>query len=215
MLELSSGGGALERRLEELMDPRGWDEGHPANDRRVVWLLDELAKVFGPVAMRHLAIDIRRKRNVAGRSKDTGSASVPIDDVDRAGRLVQEPDQEPVIDANDIRFAWIGLVAAAEREFEPDDDVLRLLRALRDDPELEADFGSQWPIRAIANCLNAQHPADPWTDRRVDNAKEKLMRWVLAMKRKHGMDDVDLRSMLACLGRKIDAAAGAAARIGK
>jgi hypothetical protein len=76
------------------------------------------------------------------------------------------------------------------------------LRALAKHPEIEAHFSGQWPIAAIVDLLNADDQAQSWKPRRVDNAKEKLARWVANKKRGLAEFD-DFEAILARVGRTL------------
>ena len=90
----------------------------------------------------------------------------------------------------------------SERE-DPEDDVLALLQVLATNPEIEAGFSSQWPIKAIVDLLNATDCTRSWTQRSVDNAKEKLGRWIA--KKKAGLDDFDdFEALLVRVGRELE-----------
>ena len=64
--------------------------------------------------------------------------------------LTQSPDQTRRMHEQDIEFAWKGLLILRMRECSDlEDDVLLLLRVLAENPEIEASFTTQWPIKAI------------------------------------------------------------------
>ena len=63
------------------------------------------------------------------------------------------------------------MLAIASRRFKPHEDVQKLLQVLAHDPEVQAGFGVEWPIRKITEALNSVDPDPPWNDDRVENAK--------------------------------------------
>jgi hypothetical protein len=62
--------------------------------------------------------------------------------------------------------------------------------------------GGQWPIMDIVSRLNIRFPPPAWTSDRVDNAKRRLMNWIKRLKRKNGLDDVDLEALFARVARE-------------
>jgi hypothetical protein len=54
----------------------------------------------------------------------------------------------------------------------------------------------------IVNRLNIRFPPPAWTSDRVDNAKRRLMNWIKRLKRKNGLDDVDLEALFARVARE-------------
>jgi hypothetical protein len=101
----------------------------------------------------------------------------------------------------------------AESEFRPDEDVSILLSLMAHDPEIQAGFGSEWPIRKIVDALNQRHPNPTWNDDRVDNAKKRLRNWIGRMKRDHGLDSTDLMNLFAQKARRPTRQAEVPARI--
>jgi hypothetical protein len=192
--------GDLQHELPALLDRTGWDEKDPARDKRVAWLLTELDDVCSSLALRNLCVDITRERQGGRRARP-----VPIDGVEAENDegMKQGPNQSDGIHELEIRFAWKGLLAMRKSEVDhPQDDVLLLLRVLAENPELEAGFSSQWPIKAIVNLLNKQYPTRSWSQRHVDNLKEKLERWIA--KKRRGVDDfADFEALLTRVGRKL------------
>ena len=140
-------------------------------------------------------MDIIRERH--GRHSNTD----PIDEND--ARLRVDAIQDCDIHERDTWFAWEGLIAMWQSEHrDPDDDVLVLLRTLAKHSDVEAHFSGQWPINAIVDLLNADNRTQSWKPRRVDNAKEKLARWVANKKRVLAEFD-DFEAVLAQVGRRL------------
>jgi hypothetical protein len=108
----------------------------------------------------------------------------------------------------DVQRAWIGMLVIASRRFKPHEDVQKLLQVLAHDPEVQAGFGVEWPVRQIVEALNIIHPDPPWNDDRVENAKKRLRNWIGGIKRDHGLDQIDLMALFARYGRANAAIAG-------
>jgi hypothetical protein len=175
------------------------DPDAPERDGRVVWLIEQIG---GSMAMAHRREDILRRR--FGRS--TGGSGRPLvqphDDAVFAD-IVSDADAARSVEADDQRRVWRGLLAMVELEFEPGDDLAMLLRLVSEHPGLLQDApGGQWPIMDIVNRLNIRFPPPTWTSDRVDNAKRRLMNWVKRLKRKNGLDDVDLEALFARVARE-------------
>jgi hypothetical protein len=183
-----------------LLDGAHWDEQDPARDGRVRWLLNELNDVCSSLALKHLCVDIMRERQ-GGRVSKT--ISIEVAETENDDRLRLDASQDLDIHERDTWFAWQGLIAMWQSEHrDRDDDVLVLLRALAEHSEIEAHFSGQWPIKAIVDLLNAQDRTQSWAPRRVDNAKEKLARWVANKKRGLAEFD-DFEAILARVGRRL------------
>ena len=45
-------------------------------------------------------------------------------------------------------------------------------------------------------------PPRTWTSDRVDNAKRRLLKWISRLKRKNGLDGVDLEALFARVARQ-------------
>jgi hypothetical protein len=204
------------RDKPEAPRPSDWSihEQDPKRDGRVLWLIDG---VGGRRALSHRYEDIRRRR--WGRWQKTGYRTVQISALHNDTQSGGESDEEALArhadpssplweehddpqHGEDVRRAWLGLLAAAERQFAPDDDVSLLLQLLAQDPKIQAGFGPEWPIRMIVNGLNARHPSPPWDDDRVDNAKRRLKNWIGRMKRDQGLDSIDLKSLFVRVARE-------------
>jgi hypothetical protein len=54
----------------------------------------------------------------------------------------------------------------------------------------------------IVALLNARFSPPPWTDRRADNAKRRLLNWISRLMRKNGLDAVDLEAVFARVARQ-------------
>jgi hypothetical protein len=74
---------------------------------------------------------------------------------------------------------------------------------LSEQPGLLQDSpGGQWPITDIVNQLDKRFAPPAWTSDRVDNAKRRLLNWIRRLKRKNGLDDVDLEALFARVARE-------------
>jgi hypothetical protein len=196
--------------------PTTWmtEDGDPKLDGRVAWLLGEIG---GRRVLSHRYEDTRRRRwgrwqesgyrvvQISALRSDGEAGNVSEDEMlsrlaDSSHPLRQEPDDPH--HESDMRRVWIGILALAETEFVAHDDVSILLRLLSEDSDIQAGFGTEWPIRQIVNALNASKPARPWSDDRVDNAKKRLRNWIGRLKRKQGLDSTDLMAMFARYARK-------------
>jgi hypothetical protein len=175
------------------------DPDAPARDGRVVWLIEQIG---GSMGITHRREDILRRR--FGRA--TGGSGRPLvqphDDTVFAD-IVSDADTARSLEAADQRLVWRGLLAMVELEFEPGDDLFMLLRLVSEQPGLLQDApGGQWPIMDIVSRLNIRFPPPAWTSDRVDNAKRRLMNWIKRLKRKNGLDDVDLEALFARVARE-------------
>jgi hypothetical protein len=175
------------------------DEDVPGRDGRVVWLIEEIG---GAMAMAHRREDILRRR--FGRSSaGSGRPLVQPHDDSVFTDIVSDADAAAPLEAADGRLVWRGLLAMVALEFEPDDDLSMLLRLLSERPTLLQDApGGQWPIMDIVNQLNLRFPPPTWSSDRVDNAKRRLLNWIRRLKRKNGLDDVDLEALFARVARE-------------
>ena len=125
-----------------------------------------------------------------------------------SGRYDPAEDETDSLQARDSRRAWLGLVALVEHQFGPDDDVVALVKVLAEDRDTQDSFSSQWPIGKITRALNKRQADDAWSDDRVDNAKRRLTKSIVKIKRTHGLDAVDLRALLVRYARECDPDAG-------
>jgi hypothetical protein len=191
----------------------------PEQDDRVRWLIKA---VGGRRALEHRFEDMRRQRwgRWHGLGYRTSQISAPtnvesgmdrdeemLTQQDEHARELQEDHEDPHHD-RDVRRAWIGMLAIASRRFKPHEDVQKLLQVLAHDPEVQACFGVEWPVRKIVERLNFVHPDPPWNDDRVENAKKRLRNWIGGIKRDHGLDQTDLLALFARYGRANAAVAG-------
>ncbi|MBZ0147946.1 MAG: hypothetical protein K8F62_10455 [Pseudorhodoplanes sp.] len=161
----------------------------PRRDERVQWLISEIR---GRHALAHRNEDMRRR--LYGRWREGGY---------RMDQLAEEhvtdlaADTEDPHDEKDNRRAWLGLLAAAGSEFEPTEDVSLLLNVMANDPEIQAEFGTEWPVTKIVAALNQRGSKPLWNDDRVENAKKRLKNWIGRLKREHGLDATDLVGLFA------------------
>jgi hypothetical protein len=97
------------------------------------------------------------------------------------------------------------LLITARDEFPPDDDVLLLLKLLADRPDILDDTsGGQWPIRRIVALLSERSPARACTEDQVDNAKRRLIGWIVRLMRRNQLDATDLEGLFAAVSRKTE-----------
>lgn len=184
----------------------------PERDGRIRWLIKE---VGGRRALEHRFEDMRRQRwgRWRGLGYRTSQISAPanfdsgidrdeeiLTQQDEHARELQEDHEDPHYD-RDVQRAWIGMLAIASRRFKTHEDVQKLLQVLAQDPEVQAGFGVEWPVRKIVEALNIVHPDPPWNDDRVENAKRRLRNWIGGIKRDHGLDQTDLMALFARYGR--------------
>ncbi len=193
----------------------------PEKDERVHWLIQE---VGGRRALKHRFEDMRRRR--WGRAQGLGYRMVQISALSNAGPeadrdedilaqqeqrdCLQEDHEDPHHD-KDVRRAWTGMLAAASHRFKPHEDVRKLLDLLARDPDVQAGFGAEWPVRKIADALNIVDPDPPWNDDRIENAKKRLRNWIGGIKRDYGLDQTDLMALFARYGRTAASGASGAA----
>jgi hypothetical protein len=174
------------------------DEEAPEGDGRVAWLIDEIG---GLDAMSHRHEDILRQR--FGRSSPGRGRRIVQPAEDGLSNIGADPEGRGALEDTDARQVWRGLLITAGREFQPADDVQMLLQLLAEQPDiLDASSGGQWPIKMIVALLNLRFPPPPWTDRRVDNAKRRLMNWIGRLMRNNGLDAVDLEAVFARVARR-------------
>jgi hypothetical protein len=181
--------------------PTEWstDPEVPERDGRVVWLVEQIG---GLEALSHRHEDILRQR--FGRSSpDRGRRIVQPETKDGLSDIGADPQEGGALQDTDAKRVWRGLLLTAAREFQPDDDVRSLLQVMAGDPDiLDAWSGEQWPIKMIVALLNLRFSPPPWTDRRVDNAKRRLLNWIGRLMRKNGLDAVDLEGVFARVARQ-------------
>jgi hypothetical protein len=178
-------------------DPSDWtiDLHGPENDGRVVWLIRE---VGGPRALAHRCEDIRRRR--WGRA--TPGVGRPLVQPAALPDIETDPDDGGLGPADAVNI-WRGVLITAERTFQPDDDVCKLLRMLAKVPGvLEGSHGSRWPVGRLVTVLNAECSPPPWSGDRVENAKKRLLNWVQRLMRQNGLDGTDLEAVFARVARQ-------------
>ena len=167
---------------------------HPERDGRVVWLFQEI-RGAGAIAHRHE--DIRRERH--GRS---GRTRQPNDGTADPGST--PPGQAVMLQQKDADRVWRGLLVTASKQFLQHDDVSMLLRLMNDVRDILDVSSSQWPVNRIVALLNQRFPPPPWTDRRVDNAKKRLLKWIRQLMLNNGLDATDLEALFAGVARRED-----------
>ena len=123
---------------------------------------------------------------------------------DEIAELGSDPDQAITLQEKDADRAWRGLLATANKQFQQHDDVSMLLRLMNDVRDILEDSSSQWPVNRIVALLNQQFPPPTWTDRRVDNAKKRLLKWISRLMQKNGLDATDLEALFAGVARRED-----------
>jgi hypothetical protein len=184
-------------RAQGADEPDGGELSHirtadndPKRDERVAWLIEEIG---GAQALAHRYEDIRRRRH-GGKWRDDGYRQIQLEQehIEHLGVDPEDPHHD-----EDIRRVWRGVLAMAESEFRPHEDVRILLDLMAHDAEIQAGFGSEWPIRKIVDTLNQRQANPAWNDDRVDNAKKRLRSWIGRIKRDHGLDSTDLMSLFA------------------
>lgn len=168
--------------------------GHddPKRDARVAWLIES---VGGSQALAHRQEDIRRRRH-GGKWRNDGYRHVQLEEEHLENAYIDPDDPH---EDDDTSRVWLGLLLAAKKQFKPNEDVSVLLRLLAHDENIRACFGSEWPVRVIADALNKTHTSPRWTDDRVDNAKKRLKNWIARLKREQNLDSADLMAVFAGL----------------
>ena len=179
---------------ETTLHPEDWSlDDRPERDGRVVWLLQEIG---GWVAIAHRHVDVLRSR--FGR----GHATVQAGDDDHPIEIEHYPEDDTNLRAADARRVWQGLLAAATDEFGPEEDVAKLLHVLARAPDIfEESSGRQWPVRRLVALLNEHFPPPDWRDRRVEDAKRRLTKWINRLMRKNALDATDLQAVFARAAR--------------
>jgi hypothetical protein len=193
---------SLEADRPLAIQPDEWStDPAPERDGRVVWLI---AEIGGSDAIGHRYEDVQRERH--GRSKPgTGRPYQQPTDEDEPKGMEVEPDGPDGLEKADSRRIWQGLLATASNDFRSDDDVSVLLNLLADDPGILSESSDrQWPIRLIVARLNARSTSRRWSDDHVDNAKRRLMNWILRLKSRNRLDGTDLEAMFAKVARQLE-----------
>lgn len=183
------------------------DAWEPMRDARVIWVVEETCN---RQALFHRNEDMRR-RDHGGKWDGSGYPLVAVDNQtieQLSGHYDPAEDETDALQAEDSRRAWQGLVALTMHQFGPDDDVVALVQVLSDDRDTQDSFGSQWPIGKIVRALNERQPNAVWDDDRVENAKRRLTKCIVKIKKTHGLDAVDLRALLARYAREYQPDAG-------
>ena len=179
--------------VEMPLHPEDWSlDERPERDGRVVWLIQEIG---GWVAIAHRHVDVLRNR--FGR----GQATVQVGEDDHPIEIEHYPEDDTNLRAADARRVWQGLLAAANDEFGPEEDVAKLLQVLARTPDIFEESGRQWPIRRLVALLNARFPPPDWRDRRVEDAKRRLTKWINRLMRKNALDATDLQAVFARAAR--------------
>lgn len=175
------------------------DANTPERDGRVVWLINEIG---GSTGIAHRREDILRRR--FGRaSGGNGRPLVQPKSDDEFTEIMSDADATSALEAADGALIWRGLLATAGLEFGQSDDLSKLLQLLAEHPEILQDSsGAQWPITTLVVRLNNRYPPRTWTSDRVDNAKRRLLNWIQRLKRKNGLDEVDLEALFARVARQ-------------
>ena len=189
LLGATSADGQHADPVDEGPEPDWTVHQDPKLDGRVTWLV---AEIGGRQALGHRHEDIRRR--LYGRWRE-GSYKVEQLADEHTVELAVDP-IDPHED-EDNRRAWRGLLVAAKSQFEANEDVAVLLDLLASDSEIQAGFGSEWPVRQIVDTLNGRKPSRPWNDDRVDNAKKRLKGWIARMRKKYQVEAADLMHIFA------------------
>ena len=175
------------------------DADAPERDGRVVWLINEIG---GSAGIAHRREDILRRR--FGRA--SGGNGRPLVQPPSDGEfteIMSDANATSALEAADGARVWRGLLATAGLEFAQSDDLSKLLQLLAEYPEILQDSsGGQWPITTLVVRLNNRYPPRTWTSDRVDNAKRRLLSWIQRLKRKNGLDEVDLEALFARVARQ-------------
>ncbi len=65
----------------------------------------------------------------------------------------------------------------------------------------EESSGRQWPVRRLVALLNEHFPPPDWRDRRVEDAKRRLNKWINRLMQKNALDATDLQALFARVAR--------------
>jgi hypothetical protein len=177
------------------------DAWQPMRDTRVIWIVEETCN---RQALFHRYEDTRRQDR-GGKWHGSGYPLVTVDEKtieQLSGHYDPAEEESDLLQAQDSRRAWQGLVALVVHQYGPEDDVAALVQILAQDSDMQDSFGSQWPIGKIARALNGRQPNAAWNDDRVENAKRRLTKCIVRIKQAHGLDAIDLRALLARYARE-------------
>ena len=84
-----------------------------------------------------------------------------------------------------------------------------LLEVLADDPGiLDGSPAGQWPVGLIVVRLNDRPTSRRWSEDRVDNAKRRLMNWIVRLRNRNRLDGTDLEGLFARVARQLEASEG-------
>jgi hypothetical protein len=167
----------------------------PGDDGRVAWLIEEIG---GSTALAHRYSDLERRK--FGRTRRMRQ----LDDEDE-NITDSNGNNDRDADVTDIQLVWRGFIIAAAQQFAYPDDVSRLLKLMTDEPHLfDHSMGERWPVKQIGAVLTRQSSDQAWNDRRVENAKRRLMRWVQRLMQKNRLDPIDMQAMFARIARRYD-----------
>jgi hypothetical protein len=173
------------------------NEHDPICDGRVIWLLQEIG---GLQAIAHRHEDILRRRH--GRTvPGLGRPTVQHDGEDETADVQNDRN---ALEFEDAKRIWLGLSIMAEREFESNEDVSKLLSLLAQFPSVFEDSSGQWPVARLVMLLNEYYPPPDWRDRRVEDAKSRLQRWIGRLMRRNGLDITDLEALFARVARQLE-----------
>lgn len=184
-----------ESALDVLEQSEFTNSDTPSEDGRVVWLIEEIG---GSTALAHRYSDVERRK--FGRTRRMRQ----LDDEDEnITDLSGYNDRDA--DTTDIQLVWRGLIVAANRQFAYPDDVSSLLKLMTDAPDLfDHSMGERWPVKQIVEVLTRHSSDQAWNDRRVENAKRRLMRWVQRLMQENSLDPIDMQAMFARIARRYD-----------
>jgi hypothetical protein len=189
----SSSGQTATASLASLMA----NEHDPIRDGRVIWLLQEIG---GLQAIAHRHEDILRRRH--GRTvPGLGRPTVQYEGEDETTDVQNDRN---ALEFEDAKRIWLGLSIMAGHEFDPGEDVSRLLSLFVRFPNVFDDSDGQWPVARLVALLNEHDPPPDWRDRRVEDAKNRLQRWIGRLMRRNGLDRTDLEALFARVARRVE-----------
>ena len=172
------------------------NEHDPVRDGRVIWLLQEMG---GIQAIAHRHEDILRRRH--GRAvPGLGRPTMQYD----GDETTDVQNDRNALEFEDAKRIWLGLSIMAGQEFDPSEDVSRLLSLFVRFPNVFDDTGRQWPVARLVVLLNEHYPPPDWRVRRVEDAKSRLQRWIGRLMRRNGLDRTDLEALFARVARQVE-----------